>query len=160
MADVVPMRNSWRPPLWFDRPVGRIVFLRELAGIPRARQVKSTDYPGGFSVSLTLDPLGVPTRHVTVTFSRRSATEPKVTVDGPTDSPHRYSDGSLCMWYPSDPPGERWTLRDGPGALVANITAHLIREEWYRNTGEWIGAEVSHGLRDPENDPDSLESTA
>lgn len=154
------MRSSWRQPLWFDKPVGRILFLRDLTGLPGARQVKSKDYPGGFSVTLTLDPLGVPTRHVVITFSRRSPSEPKVSVDGPADSPHRYSDGTLCMWYPDDPPELRWTLADGAGSLVATITAHLIREQWYRNTGEWIGDEVNHGPRDPENDPDILEATA
>jgi hypothetical protein len=151
------MRNAWRPPLWFDRPVGRILFLRELGDLPDIRQVKSSAHPGGFSVSLTLNPLGVPSRHVTITYSRRSPTDPKVTVDGPTDSPHRYSDGTLCMWYPSDPPERRWTSADGAGALIANITAHLVREEWYRKTGEWVGEEVRHGRSDPMNDPDKIE---
>jgi hypothetical protein len=81
-------------------------------------------------------------------------------VDGPTDSPHRYSDGTLCMWYPGDPPDRQWTLADGAGALVANVTAHLIREEVYRNIGEWIGEEIGHGAVDPENDPDRVEAIA
>jgi hypothetical protein len=154
------MRNSWRAPLWFDRPVGRILFLRELVNIPGTRQVKSGAHPGGFSVSLTLNPLGVPPRHVTITFSRRSPTYPKVTSDGPIDSPHRYSDGTLCMWYPNDPPERQWILSDGAGALIAAITAHLIREEWYRGTGEWIGEEVRHGPADPQNDPDVFKEPA
>lgn len=154
------MRTKWRPPLWFDKPVGRILFLRALTEVPATHQVKSTAHPGGFSVSLTLEPLGVPSHHVTITFSRGAPTDPKVAVDGSTDSPHRYSDATLCMWYPTDPPERRWNLSDGAGALVANIAAHLIREEWYRNTGEWLGDEVRHGARDPENDPDSSETVA
>lgn len=154
------MRGSWHAPLWFEKPVGRILFLRELAGIPDARQVKKAAYPGAFSVSLTLGPLGVPQRHVTITFSRGAPTEPKVTVDGPADSPHRYPDGTLCMWYPSDLPERRWNLDDGAAALVATVAAHLVREEWYRNTGEWLGEEVRHGRTDPENDPDRIEAGA
>ncbi len=157
MAGADQMRSGWRPPLWFERPVGRILFVRELAGIPGVRQVKSPTYPGGFSVSLTLDPHGVPSRHVTITFSRGASTVPKVAVDGPTDSPHRYADGTLCMWYPGDPRDRRWNLAEGAGALVANIAAHLIREEWYRKTGEWLGDEVPHGLQDTENDPERFE---
>jgi hypothetical protein len=154
------MRNGWRPPLWFDKPIGRILFLRELAEIPSTQQVKSGAYPGGFSVSLTLNPQGVPPRHVTITFSRRSPMTPRVLVDGPTDSPHRYPDDTLCMWYPEDPPERRWILDDGAAALIANVTAHLVREEWYRNTGEWIGEEVGHGPGDPLNDPEKAEINA
>lgn len=147
-------KAAWRSPLWFDLPVGRIRFLRELVGVPDARQVKHSVYAGGFSVAMTVKPLGVPERQVTLSFSRIRPTDPMVTADGPTDSPHRYSDGTLCMWYPSDPPEKRWALADGAAALVANVTAHLVREEWYRATGEWLGDEVRHGPSDPNNDPD------
>jgi hypothetical protein len=44
-------------------------------------------------------------RAVTITFKSHSTT-PYVSVDGPTDSPHRYDDGTLCMWFPGDPNGE------------------------------------------------------
>jgi hypothetical protein len=97
---------------------------------------------------------------VSIEFSRRSPQRPRVVVDGPTDSPHRYPDGSLCMWYPNDPPELRWNLSDGAGQLIAGVAAHLIREEWYRRTGEWIGDEVRHGSVDPENDPTSEEEVA
>lgn len=147
------MRGGWHPPLWFDVPVGRIRFLHQLVGIPDVHVLRRSAQPGGFSVALTLDPLGVPTRHVTISFARGRPMEPMVNVDGPTDSPHRYSDGTLCMWYPTDPPERRWIHADGAAALVANITAHLIREEWYRKSGEWLGDEVRHGARDPNNDP-------
>lgn len=156
MVSVDDMRGSWRPPLWFDRPVGRILFLRELDGVSGVRTGKSKKYPGGFTLLFTLAAHGVPTRHVTITFPRGSPTDPKVVVDGPTDSPHRYADGTLCMWYPGDPPERRWRLADGAAALVANIAAHLVREEWYRTTGEWLGEEVWHGRADPENDPESI----
>ncbi|MEV6303903.1 hypothetical protein AB0M02_31175 [Actinoplanes sp. NPDC051861] len=65
-------------------------------------------------------------------------------VDGPNDSPHRYADGSLCMWYPYDPPELRWQRSDGPVVLLGHIAAHLIREQWWRQTGEWAGDEAPH----------------
>lgn len=40
---------------------------------------------------------------ITLTNRRR----PRLTMliaDGPTASPHRYSDGHLCMWHPDDGP--------------------------------------------------------
>jgi hypothetical protein len=154
------MVSQWRPPLWYDKPVGRIRFFREVADIKGVKSVKNTRNPGGFSVSMVLNPLGVPSREVNIAFSRLAPTTPHVTVDGPTQSPHRYSDGALCMWYPGDPAYHRWVLSDGAGALVANITAHLIREEWYRATGEWLGDEVPHTPKDPENDPDRFEAIA
>jgi hypothetical protein len=81
---------------------------------------------------------------VTIVFGRGSPEVPRVFVDGPTDSPHRYADGSLCMWFPYDPPEHRWQRRDGPVALLGHIAAHLIREEWWRRTGEWVGDEAPH----------------
>ena len=104
-------------------------------------------------MTFTLQPEGVPRRRVGVTFSRGNPTVPRVRVDGPTDSPHRYPNGELCMWFPFDPVERQWSLEDGAGALATNIAAHLIREEWYRQTGEWPGEEVKHVPADPANDP-------
>ena len=59
-------------------------------------------------------------------------------------SPHRHDDGSLCIWYPHDPPERRWHRRAGGAALAGHIYAHLIREAWWRQTGEWVGEEVPH----------------
>jgi hypothetical protein len=72
---------------------------------------------------------------------------PRVFVDGPT-SPHRYKrDGEewLCMWYPHDPVDEKWMFSDGLLALLNHIQAHLFREAWWRETGEWLGPEAPHG---------------
>ncbi len=76
-------------------------------------------------------------------FAGRGAV-PSVYADGPAESPHRYADGSLCMWYPWGPERARWTRRDGAAALLGYITAHLLREEWWRKTSEWVGDEVPH----------------
>jgi hypothetical protein len=57
------------------------------------------------------------------------------------------------MWYPFDPDTGRWTRRDGAAALLGHITAHLLREQWWRKTGEWVGEEVPHG---EEHDTDGI----
>jgi hypothetical protein len=82
-------------------------------------------------------------RNVEIRFENWSRA-PKVFVDGSDDSPHRYSDGSLCMWHPSDPPEQRWVFSDGLLALLNHVQAHLFREAWWRETGEWLGPEAPH----------------
>jgi len=36
-------------------------------------------------------------------------------------------------------------LRDGLLCLLGMITAHLFREAWWRETGEWLGPTAAHG---------------
>jgi hypothetical protein len=82
-------------------------------------------------------------RNVSVTFEDWSR-HPIVRTDGP-DSAHRYDrNGHLCMWYPSDPPEQRWVFEDGLLVLLNIIQAHLFREAWWRETGEWLGPEAPH----------------
>ena len=83
-------------------------------------------------------------RCVTILFPEETPELPQVFVDGP-ESPHRFSDGALCMWLPWDPPSQRWYRRDGLTALVGHIAVHLFKESWWREYGEWLGDEVLHG---------------
>ena len=83
-------------------------------------------------------------RRIRILFSGRSQV-PRVIASGPEESPHRYSDGSLCMWYPDDPMERRWVLDDGLLILIGLAMAHLFREAWWRETGQWAGEEVAHG---------------
>lgn len=85
-------------------------------------------------------------------YDQPSAAE--VVADGPADSPHRYPGGSLCMWLPADPPGERWEPRQGLLALIDLAVLHLFREAWWRDTGVWAGREASHGQ--PKVDPEHV----
>jgi hypothetical protein len=48
------------------------------------------------------------------------------------------------MWYYGDPAENQWIFEDGLVALLGHIVAHLFREAWYRETGEWLGPEVDH----------------
>jgi hypothetical protein len=112
-----------------------------------------TDFPAlrghrtrsdGFHYDVDIElPLTGTVRHVTIVFGRHSAV-PAVFADGPTSSPHRYDDSSLCMWYPGDPVSARWVFADGLLDLLDVIQNHLLREELWRRVGEWIGPEIPH----------------
>lgn len=138
--------RPWRPPPWFAAPAPRIRYVHELrldnaaAHVIRPRRACR----GGFAVATSITPTGVPTRRVEIHFSPRRPEMPYVFVDGPDESPHRYADGSLCMWYPDDPAEARWRPVNGPTILLGHIAAHLIKEQWYRRTGDWPGDHVDH----------------
>lgn len=102
---------------------------------------------------LTIDVPEYESRQVVIVMKPSCNSAPKVTVDGPTSSPHRYEKdgGELCMWYPSDPKENRWIFADGLLHLLVLILFHLFREAWWRETGgnengEWLGPEVPHKL--------------
>ena len=99
----------------------------------------------GIEYRLTIPVEGYEPRQVTIRFKRSNPGWPEVTVDGPGASPHRYEDGSICMWYARDPEEQRWIANDGLLQLLVLIAAHLFREAWWRQHGEWLGPEVPHG---------------
>jgi hypothetical protein len=78
----------------------------------------------------------------------------KITVDGPPDSPHRYPDGSLCIWYPRDPDERKWVGSDGLAELVSHIAIHLFKEAYWRETGEWLGPEAPHASPKTRDEPE------
>ncbi len=91
---------------------------------------------------------------------RRTSPKPALTgvyVDGPAESPHRYSPHprdalqrpSLCIWYPHDPPELRWVVSDGLLSLIEMTRVHLFKEAYWRETGEWLGDEVVHDQHPP-----------
>lgn len=84
------------------------------------------------------------TRSVTIKLFPSPNAMPEVKVDGPTNSPHRYENGQLCMWYPWAIKSERWIFSDGLLHLLVMTEAHLFREAWWRETEEWLGPERSH----------------
>lgn len=101
----------------------------------------------GWCYRLTVEPDGCPAREVLIEFRLSDgATLPRVFVDGPAQSPHRYhaDDGRLCMWYPTDPISRRWVFEDGLLALLGQIHVHLIKEHLWRELGEWLGDEAPH----------------
>ena len=48
----------------------------------------------------------------------------------------------FCMWYPKDPPNRQWNRADGVLELVDTAVAHLFKELYFQETGEWLGEEV------------------
>lgn len=135
---------AYRHPAWFDRPVTRLRMLDALRQVGAAVEVvRPHQLRGGFGVRMIVTPTGLAPQRVTIEFPADGPDVPHVFVPGP-GSPHRYDDGSLCMWYPRDPQEKRWTWRDGGVVLAGHICAHLIREAWWRETGEWLGEEAPH----------------
>lgn len=134
-----------RHPAWFDRPTHRLRLITELQTVGQGVTAIRPTGPrrGGFAVRVILTPAGLHPQRVTIEFNADSPDTPHIFVPGP-GSPHRYDDGSLCIWYPRDPPEQRWTWRDGGLALSGRICAHLIREAWWRKTDEWVGDEAPH----------------
>jgi hypothetical protein len=96
---------------------------------------------------------GYESRRIEVCFSRttRRPEVPDIYADGPEDSPHRFtprdkdSRRRLCVWYPSDPPEQRWVPGDGLLSLIEMVRIHLFKEAYYREKGTWLGAEAPHG---------------
>ncbi|MFD8035437.1 hypothetical protein ACFV3F_43310 [Streptomyces sp. NPDC059717] len=140
-------RTTLRRPAWFSRPAPRLLFQHRIASTGLA--VRPVRPPralrGGFALAVDVRDPDLPEQTVTIAFGPGWPDTPHVFSDGPRQSPHRYTDGSLCMWYPGDPPEQRWDRRrDGSIVLLGLVLAHLLREEWWRRTGEWAGPEAPH----------------
>lgn len=98
----------------------------------------------GYEYRVTVPVPHYGSRKIRIKFSG-SSDVPSVIADGPQESRHRFSNGSLCMWYPWDPIDRRWVYEDGLLSLLGLIMAHLFKEAWWQETGEWLGEEVGHG---------------
>ncbi len=131
---------------WYGRFLDRLRFegdtRRHVIGLRVPRRPRH----GGVRYRWNVAPPGCERRQVRIDFPLSSPGVPRVYADGPTESPHRYEDGSLCMWYPRDPLERRWSFGDGLHALLGQIAVHLVKENIWRRTGEWPGAEVPHGV--------------
>lgn len=55
---------------------------------------------------------------------------------------HTFGANKLCMWFPKDPPDRQWNRADAVLKLVDTAVAHLFKELYFRETGEWLGEEV------------------
>jgi len=131
---------------WYGEFRERLLFEADARSmIPDLRNGFAKQVQGaGYRLYFTVEVPHYGRRKVEVHFPKIAPRWARVFVDGRKDSPHRYRGGSLCMWEPEDPPQQRWVFEDGLAALVAHITIHLFKEGWWRETGEWLGAEVLH----------------
>ena len=137
-------RTPYRRAPWFDLPEHRIRLLHDLTTVASDVHVVRSRFPGGFTVQCVLEPAGLAPQRVVIAFHPDAQHDPAVWAPGSPTSPHRYDDDSLCMWYPKDPPEQRWMWQHGAKALAGHICAHLIRENWWNLTDEWVGAEAPH----------------
>ncbi len=108
---------------------------------------------GGYSHGVEVHVPGFGLRRLRIVFDRGHVQIPRIFADGPTESKHRFQDGSLCMWYPNDPPDRRWVREDGLLELIGHAIQHLFREDWWRETGHWLGPEAPHGPPGPKPSP-------
>jgi hypothetical protein len=143
--------KRWGGP-WYGDERRRVLFERGARRIPGLRGATiSSGARAGRVYSVSLEVPHYERRRVEVRFPKATPTLPHVIADGPTNSPHRYGNTRLCMWHPDDCE-QRWELDDGLLVLLGMTSAHLFREAWWRETGEWLGPEAPHGELKPEDD--------
>lgn len=131
---------------WYGEDRRRALFERNArAAFPGIRCETLRGKSAGRLYRLTVEVPYFEDRRVRVIFRQQTPSLPVVTVDGPTDSPHRYGKGELCIWYPKDDQENRWVLDDGLPSLIGLTIAHLFREAYWRLAGEWLGPEAGHG---------------
>jgi hypothetical protein len=135
-------------PGWPGRFTDRLRFERGARAAYPSLRGGPTKRTSGFRYVVTVDVPFYEPRVVTISFPPRSRI-PTVLADGPPESPHRYADGALCMWHPTDPASMQWRFEHGLVDLLDAIRAHLFREAWWREHGEWLGPEVSHQPSNP-----------
>ena len=132
-------------PAWFDDLASLYAFERDARReLGNLRRRHASD-PRRLVYELDVDvPFYNERRRVRIDFAAAGG-EPSVSLDGPNDSPHRYEDGSLCLYYPADPPGLRWMPAEGLAALIDCVRAHLFQEAEARRGHGWPGDEAPHG---------------
>ena len=121
------------------------------AGIhSRYSDIKVSKSAKQLSYELEIDLETYEARHVTIVFKTGYLPEGvQVFADGPSESPHRYKDDSLCMWRRKDPPELRWLPEHGLVALIEMTRRHLFREAWWRKPGGGTAANGSVPKRTP-----------
>jgi hypothetical protein len=126
---------------WYGRDRDRILFEGAARRYPGLRATTVARRGRIYRVKIAV-PYYEP-RQVEIRFEKTNTRLPRIYADG-ARSPHRYQDGGLCIWHPSDAPENRWVFEDGLLELLGHIGAHLFREAWWLETGEWPGPEAPH----------------
>jgi hypothetical protein len=130
---------------WFDDLASLYAFERDARRERGELRRRETNGPRRLIYELVVDvPVYDHQRNVRIEFAATSPVVPSVFVDGPDDSPHRYADGSLCMYHPADPASRRWTPTEGLASLIDCIKAHLFQEAEARAGHGWPGDEAPH----------------
>jgi hypothetical protein len=130
---------------WYGNERALVLFERGVRkaypGLKQARRIR----PEGLVYEGELPVTGYPSRQVSLLFPKGLTPESvRVKADGPAESPHRFSDESLCIWYPKDGPERKWVHSDGLVALLDLVSVHLFKEAYWRETDVWLGEEAPH----------------
>jgi hypothetical protein len=107
---------------------------------------------GRYEITAMIELVEGTQRTVRIVFDDVHPSVPSVFVVGDERQggwPHRYADGSLCMWDPEDPSEQRWLLGDGLLPLLGYVEAHLFREVLWLEHDEWLGPEAGHRPTSP-----------
>ena len=130
---------------WYGEDKRRLRFEQDATQyFPSIRAKTYKKYGRRYTLDVEVPSYG--TQRVDIRFEKGKPELPKVrVVDNPNGSPHRYEDDTLCMWHPSDNRDQQWEFRDGLVSLIGLTIAHLFREAYWRETGEWPGPEAPHG---------------
>ena len=130
------------PPSNRPIPIGRQVMQmgRDFPGFKYHRYGNTPTWHG------ILQPVDTPySIRVVYRFAGRRSRAPKIWVESPTlhrNAKHRYSDGSLCLYYPRD---GTWI----PGKYISEVMIPLASlwlafYEIWLVTGVWYGPEAPH----------------
>jgi hypothetical protein len=143
---------------WQQKPLELITLMRGLSEAYPDHSLGRVGRALVVRLEVELDTLRKRRRLALIFPGAPSRVRPIVMADGPTRSRHRFTwarPTSLCLYYGRDDEGLRWTLRDGAVALVDLARVHLIKEAWWRATGEWNGYEVHRAPAGTEQQPRS-----
>jgi hypothetical protein len=139
-------RQVWQMrPWWEQRPLELGTLMHEIEDAYPDVVARQVGRALVVNLNVELDTLQKTRRLALVFPGPPSRVRPIVMSDGPTRSRHRFTwarPTSLCLYYAPDHEGLRWKLKDGIVALIDLSRVHLIKEAWWRVTGEWEGYEV------------------
>jgi hypothetical protein len=139
-------RAAWHSRFWWEqRPLELSTLVHELEDAYPDFEAVRVGRAIIFRGDVALDTLGKTRRLVVIFPGPPSRVRPIVMADGPKRSRHRFywaRPSSLCLYYARDDDGLKWTLKDGLAGLIDLARVHLIKEAWWRVTGEWDGYEV------------------
>jgi hypothetical protein len=139
-------RRAWQTRYWWEQaPLELHALMKRMDDAYPKHEVVRVGRALLIRLEVELDTLHKRRRLVVICPGRPSRVRPIVMADGPTRSRHRFywaRPSSLCVYYAPDHEGLRWTLKDGLVTLVDLSRVHLIKEAWWRVTGEWEGYEV------------------
>lgn len=135
---------------WYGIPRERILFERGFQKLYPMTEIRTSGHRASAlrSYEFLLPVPRFDPREVDIRFAGpQTHPSPQVFVDGPTESPHRFDDGSLCMWFRRDPSALVWLPFDGLVRLLDHVRLHLIKEAVWRETGRWMGPELGHSTQ-------------